>query len=74
MFTTPITNISASVKDCEPKDITIPTTGNEYLESLRDNREVWIYGERVLDVTEHSAFRNCARMVARLYDAMHDPN
>ncbi|GJD18267.1 pyoverdin chromophore biosynthetic protein pvcC [Rivularia sp. IAM M-261] len=74
MFTTPITNISASVKDCEPKDITIPMTGNEYLESLRDDREVWIYGERVKDVTEHPAFRNCARMVARLYDAMHDPN
>lgn len=73
MFTTPITNISASVKDCEPKDITIPMTGEEYLESLRDDREVWIYGERVLDVTQHSAFRNCARMVARLYDAMHDP-
>jgi aromatic ring hydroxylase len=50
-----------------------PLTGAEYLDSLRDGREVWIYGERVEDVTEHPAFRNTARMVARLYDALHDP-
>ena len=49
-----------------------PPTGHEYLESLRDNREVWIYGERVRDVTSHPAFRNQARMVARLYDALHE--
>src|SRR4051794_41894539 len=48
-------------------------TGAEYLESLRDQREVWIYGERVKDVTRHPAFRNQARMVARMYDALHDP-
>src|SRR5690606_20258348 len=52
---------------------TRPYTGAEYLESLRDGREVWIYGERVKDVTTHPAFRNTARMVARLYDALHDP-
>jgi 4-hydroxyphenylacetate 3-monooxygenase len=50
-----------------------PFTGAEYLESLRGPREVWIYGERVKDVTEHPAFRNTARMIARLYDALHDP-
>ena len=49
-----------------------PMTGDEYLESLRDGREVYIYGERVDDVTTHPAFRNTARMVARLYDALHD--
>ncbi len=52
---------------------TRPLTGAEYLESLRDGREIWIYGERVEDVTTHPAFRNTARMVARLYDALHDP-
>jgi aromatic ring hydroxylase len=52
---------------------TRPLTGEEYLESLRDGREIWIYGERVHDVTTHPAFRNTARMVARLYDALHDP-
>ena len=50
-----------------------PMTGAEYLESIRDGREIWIYGERVKDVTTHPAFRNTARMIARLYDALHDP-
>src|SRR6478672_13478632 len=49
-----------------------PFTGAEYLESLRDGREVYIYGERVADVTTHPAFRNTARSIARLYDALHD--
>ena len=49
-----------------------PMTGAEFLESLRDEREVYIYGERVGDVTTHPAFRNTARMIARLYDALHD--
>jgi 4-hydroxyphenylacetate 3-monooxygenase len=50
-----------------------PQTGAEYLESLRDGREVYVYGERVKDVTTHPAFRNTARMTARLFDALHDP-
>jgi len=49
-----------------------PFTGAEYLESLRDGREVYIYGERVGDVTRHPAFRNAAVSVAKLYDALHD--
>ena len=50
-----------------------PMTGREFLDSLDDGREVWIYGERVAKITEHPAFRNSARMLARLYDALHDP-
>jgi len=49
-----------------------PFTGAEFLESLRDGREVYIYGERVDDVTTHPAFRNSAASVALLYDALHD--
>src|SRR5262249_24701909 len=49
-----------------------PFTGAEFLESLRDGREVYIYGERVKDVTVHPAFRNSAASVALLYDALHD--
>jgi 4-hydroxyphenylacetate 3-monooxygenase len=49
-----------------------PFTGAQYLESLRDGREVYVYGERVKDVTTHPAFRNTARSIARLYDALHD--
>lgn len=48
-----------------------PFTGAEYLQSLRDGREVWIYGERVKDVTRHPAMRNAAVSVAKLYDALH---
>src|SRR5436309_13296710 len=55
------------------KTATRPFTGAEYLESLRDGREIYIYGERVDDVTTHPAFRNAARSIARLYDALHDP-
>ena len=50
-----------------------PSTGAEFLESLRDGREVYIYGDRVKDVTTHPAFRNSAASVALLYDALHDP-
>jgi len=52
--------------------VAAPQTGADYLASLSDGREVFIYGERVKDVTKHQAFRNTARMVARLYDALHD--
>ncbi|MBI4520785.1 MAG: Pyoverdin chromophore biosynthetic protein pvcC, partial [Gemmatimonadetes bacterium] len=52
---------------------TKPFTGAEYLDSVRDSREIYIYGERVKDVTTHPAFRNTVRMIARLYDALHDP-
>ena len=49
----------------------LPYTGKEFLDSLDDGREVWIYGERIKNIAEHPAFRNSARMVARLYDALH---
>jgi 4-hydroxyphenylacetate 3-monooxygenase len=52
---------------------TAPLTGDEYLESLRDARAVYIDGELVADVTQHPAFRNSARSIAQLYDALHDP-
>ncbi|HEV2783522.1 MAG TPA: 4-hydroxyphenylacetate 3-hydroxylase N-terminal domain-containing protein [Actinophytocola sp.] len=53
--------------------MTRPLTGEEYIESLRDSREIYIYGDRVKDVTTHPAFHNPVRMTARLYDALHDP-
>ncbi|MDS1137717.1 4-hydroxyphenylacetate 3-hydroxylase N-terminal domain-containing protein [Nitratireductor indicus] len=51
--------------------ITDAYTGDAFLESIRDGREIYIYGERVKDVTTHPAFRNSARMVARWYDRFH---
>ncbi len=47
-------------------------TGDDYIASLRDGREVWLDGERVDDVTTHPAFRNAVRSIAHLYDMTHD--
>jgi 4-hydroxyphenylacetate 3-monooxygenase len=59
-----------------PQVITEPTddllTGDSYVESLRDGREVYLYGERVTDVTTHPAFAQSVRSMAHLYDALHD--
>src|SRR5215831_16386924 len=67
---------AAPMSRMKPEDVigakARPFTGAEFLESLRDGREVYIYGERVDDVTQHPAFRNTARSIARLYDALHD--
>lgn len=50
-----------------------PMTGDEYMASLRDGREVYFRGERVADVTTHPAFRNSVRSIARMYAALHAP-
>ncbi|MCA0433543.1 MAG: 4-hydroxyphenylacetate 3-hydroxylase family protein [Proteobacteria bacterium] len=47
-------------------------TGDQYRESLRDGREVWINGERVKDVTRHPQFKPCIDIRARIYDMQHD--
>ncbi|MEA2284994.1 MAG: 4-hydroxyphenylacetate 3-monooxygenase [Solirubrobacteraceae bacterium] len=44
-------------------------TGEQYVEALRDGRQVHLGSEVVTDVTAHPAFRNAVRSVARLYDA-----
>lgn len=51
---------------------TRPMTGQEYIDSLKDGREIYLHGERVKDVTTHPAFANPVRMTARLYDALHE--
>ena len=43
-------------------------TGQQYLDGLRDGREVWLDGQRVSDVTEHPHLRRAARSVAALFD------
>ena len=48
-------------------------TGEEYLRSLDDGRQVFLDGEKVADVSKHKAFREAARSVARLYDIAADP-
>src|SRR6266404_3242194 len=49
-------------------------TGRQYLNGLREqDREVWLAGERVRDVTSHPGLKNGARAIAALYDMQHDP-
>jgi 4-hydroxyphenylacetate 3-monooxygenase len=49
-------------------------TGREYLQGVREQeREVWLGGERVKDVTTHPGLRNGAQAIAGLYDMQHDP-
>jgi hypothetical protein len=48
-------------------------TGEDYLESIRDGRRVYIGGELVEDVTAHPAFRNAAHSFAMIYDRKRAP-
>jgi 4-hydroxyphenylacetate 3-monooxygenase len=43
-------------------------TGADHIRSLKDDREIWIDGKRVDDVTTHPAFRNAVAAAASLYD------
>ena len=54
------------------EDTSCCRTGAQYLNSLRDGRQVWINGERVADVTTHPAFRPIVSLRARLYDMAHE--
>ena len=48
-------------------------TGKALLESLRDDRQLFIDGERVEDVTTDPRFAAAAQSLAELYDMQHDP-
>lgn len=47
-------------------------TGKEFIEGLRDEREIWLDGERVKDVTTHPSLAGAAREMAGLYDLQHE--
>ncbi len=47
-------------------------TGEQYRDSIRDGREVWINGERVADVTKHPSFKPVVDIRARIYDMQHE--
>jgi 4-hydroxyphenylacetate 3-monooxygenase len=49
-------------------------TGKQYLAGLREQeREVWLGGERVRDVTTHPGLKGGAQAIASLYDMQLDP-
>ena len=43
-------------------------TGQQYIESLRDGRQVFLDGDLVSEVVDHPAYRNAVRSTAGLYD------
>lgn len=47
-------------------------TGKQFLEGLKDGREIWLNGEKVEDVTEHPLFKGAAQTMARLFDLQHE--
>jgi 4-hydroxyphenylacetate 3-monooxygenase len=49
-------------------------SGKQYIAGLREReREVWLGGERVRDVTIHPGLRGGVHAIASLYDMQHDP-
>src|SRR2546428_13675226 len=42
----------------KPSTLTLPYTGKEFLESLDDGREVWIYGGLLIKATEITGARS----------------
>ena len=48
--------------------------GEQYLEGLRDDREVWLQGERVKDVTQHPGLCRSAKTLASFMDRQSDPD
>ncbi|NBJ71167.1 MULTISPECIES: 4-hydroxyphenylacetate 3-monooxygenase, oxygenase component [Clostridia] len=48
-------------------------TGQQYIQRLKQaNNNVYIHGERVVDVTEHPAFKNVIQSMAKLYDLQYE--
>ncbi len=47
-------------------------TGEQYKDSIRDTREVYINGEKVADVTTHPSFKAIVDVRARIYDMQHE--
>ncbi len=48
-------------------------TGKEFLEGLHDDRQIFMEGERVGDVTRDPRLAGAARSLAELFDMQHDP-
>lgn len=47
-------------------------TGEQYRDSIRANREIYVNGEKVGDVTRHPQFKPLVDIRARIYDMQHD--
>ena len=48
-------------------------TGDQFLAALRNDRQIYMDGERIADVTADPRFSGAAQSMAELYDMQHDP-
>ena len=46
--------------------------GSDYINSIRDNREVYMNGDLVKDMTNHPMFKPVIDIRARIYDMQHE--
>ena len=46
-------------------------TGEQFLRGLKDDREVWLGGEKITDPTSHPALSGAAHAIADVYDLQH---
>ncbi len=47
-------------------------TGEQFLRGLKDDREVWLGGERITDPTAHPALSGAAHSIAAVFDLQHE--
>ena len=47
-------------------------TGEQFLGGLKDEREVWLGGERITDPTTHPALKGAAHSIADVFDLQHE--
>jgi aromatic ring hydroxylase len=48
-------------------------TGRQFLDGLHDDRQIFMDGERIVDVTRDPRLAGAARSMAELFDLQHDP-
>jgi 4-hydroxyphenylacetate 3-monooxygenase len=48
-------------------------TGKEFLDGLHDDRQIFMEGERIKDVTKDRRFAGAAKSLAELFDMQHEP-
>src|SRR6516164_2928478 len=46
-------------------------TGEQFLNGLRGQREIWVDGERITDVVDHPKLRGAAQALAEVFDLQH---
>src|SRR5688500_15170558 len=46
-------------------------TGKQFLQGLRDGRELWVGGDRIGSIADHPALAGAAQALAEVFDLQH---